>query len=34
LVFKGQEIDEELIRKDLTDCLSIEKEMETIEWKE
>ena len=34
LVFIGQEMDEELIRKELTDCLSTEKEIENKDWKE
>ena len=34
LVFIGQEIDEELIRKELVDCLSTEKEIENKDWKE
>ena len=34
LVFIGQEMDEELIRKELADCLSTEKEIENKDWKE
>ena len=34
LVFIGQEMDEELIRKELTDCLSTEKEIVNKDWKE
>ncbi len=34
LVFIGQEMDEELIRKELADCLSTEKEIEHKDWKE
>ena len=34
LVFIGQEMDEELIRKELADCLSTEKELENKDWKE
>ena len=34
LVFIGQEMDEELIRKELTECLSTEKEIENKDWKE
>ena len=33
LVFIGQEMDEELIRKELADCLSTEKEIENKDWK-
>ena len=34
LVFIGQEMDEELIRKDLTDCLSTDKEIDSKDWTE
>ena len=34
LVFIGQEMDEELIRKELVNCLSTEKEIENKDWKE
>ena len=34
LVFIGQEMDEALIRKELADCLSTEKEIENKDWKE
>jgi len=34
LVFIGQEMDEELIRKELADCLSTEKEIVNKDWKE
>ena len=34
LVFIGQEMDEELIRKELVDCLSTEKEIVNKDWKE
>ena len=34
LVFIGQEMDEELIRKELADCLSTEKEIGNKDWKE
>ena len=34
LVFIGQEMDEQSIRKELADCLSTEKELEIKEWKE
>lgn len=34
LVFIGQEMDEQSIRKELADCLSAEKELEIKEWKE
>ena len=34
LVFIGQEMDEELIRKELANCLSTEKEIENKDWKE
>ena len=34
LVFIGQEMDESLIRKELADCLSTEKEIENKDWKE